>query len=183
MPIYYFLIYAHQSFSTFPFSIYDGCTCINSIMKLDWPTKIFPFYSNSLQKFPNLFKSNSNYFQFPHLVATLLFDPYTIWLVLASQERIKRVSYFILLFIDYIFFWFFLYIFFYFLIFNLVGPGKNRVFTVAPLYLLVAKKSELLVYEASKDKNTYFVRPDNRRKTRMPLKKRKKQWCLALQGF
>ena len=120
MPIYYFLIYAHQSFSTFPFSIYDGCTCINSIMKLDWPTKIFPFYSNSLQKFPNLFKSNSNYFQFPHLVATLLFDPYTIWLVLASQERIKRAYLVLLYFFCFFYFLFFLIIFY----FNLVDPDK-----------------------------------------------------------
>ena len=135
MPIYYFLIYAHQWFSpyhvNFLFPFYDGCTCINSIMKLDWPTTIFPFYSNSLHKFPNLFKSNSNYFQFPHLVATLLFDPYTIWLVLASQEIIKRAYLVLLYFFVFIFFYFFLIIFY----FNLVGPDKIGCLQYACLFL------------------------------------------------
>ena len=134
MPIYYFLIYAHQSFSpyhvNFLFPFYDGCTCINSIMKLDWPIKIFPFYSNSLQKFPNLFKSNFNWWgimtQSPQLfpISSLscqsLFDPYTIWLVLASQERIKRAYLVLLYFFLFFYFLFFLIIFY----FNLVGPDK-----------------------------------------------------------
>ena len=81
--------------------------------------------------------------------------------MLALQERNQES-------ISLLFYYYFFYLFFHFLLFlyflNLVGSGQNRVFTVAPLYLLVAKKSELLVYEASKDKNTYFVRPDNRRK-------------------
>ena len=101
MPIYYFLIYAHQSFSTFPFSIYDGCTCINSIMKLDWPTKIFPFYSNSLQKFPNLFKSNSNYFQFPHLVVNLCLTltQFDLCLPHKKESREHILFYYIILFL------------------------------------------------------------------------------------
>ena len=110
----------------FLFPFYDGCTCINSIMKLDWPIKIFPFYSNSLQKFPNLFKSNSNWWgimtQSPQLspISSLscqsLFDPYTIWLVLASQERIKRAYIVLLSFLFLYFFYLFFYI--YILIFN-----------------------------------------------------------------
>ena len=149
MPIYYFLIYAHQSFSTFHvnflFPFYDGCTCINSIMKLDWPIKIFPFYSNSLQKFPNLFKSNSNWWgimtQSPQLfpISSLscqsLFDPYTIWLVLASQERIKRAYLVLLSFFVFILFLFFLIIFLFF-IFNLVGPDK--IGCLHPMYVQVS---------------------------------------------
>ena len=137
MSIYYFLIYTHQSFSpyhvNFFFPFYDGCTCINSIMKLDWPIKIFPFYSIFFQKFPNLFKSNSNWWgimtQSPQLfpISSLscqsLFDPYTIWLVLASQERIKRAYLGLLSFFVFILFLFFLIIFLFF-IFNLVGPDK-----------------------------------------------------------
>ena len=102
---------------------YDGCTCINSIMKLDWPIKIFPFYSNSLQKFPNLFKSNSKWWgimtQSPQLfpISSLscqsLFDPYTIWLVLASQERINRAYLVLLYFL--LLYYLFLFIFFIFL--------------------------------------------------------------------
>ena len=81
--------------------------------------------------------------------------------MLALQERNQEsIS---LLFFYFLFIFSFFFYFFYILL-NLVGSGQNRVFTVAPLYLLVAKKGELLVYEASKDKNTYFVRLDNRRK-------------------
>ena len=123
MPIYYFLIYAHQSFSlyhvNFLFPFYDGCTCINSIMKLDWPTTIFPFYSNSLQKFPNLFKSNSNYFQFPHLVANLCLTLTQFDLCLPHKKKSREhiLFYYIFLFL---YFFIFLIIFY----FNLVGPDK-----------------------------------------------------------
>ena len=118
MPIYYFLIYAHQSFSpyhvNFLFPFYDGCTCINSIMKLDWPIKFFPFYSNSLQKFPNLFKSNSNYFQFPHLVANLCLTLTQFDLCLPHKKE-SREYHILFYFLLIIFFDFFLYIFFIFL--------------------------------------------------------------------
>ena len=131
MPIYYFLIYAHQSFSpyhvNFLFPFYDGCTCINSIMKLDWPIKIFPFYSNSLQKSPNLFKSNSNwwgiillwhnhynYFQFPHLVANhcLTLTQFDLCLPHKKESREHILFYYIFLFLY--FFIIFFCLFFYF---------------------------------------------------------------------
>ena len=163
MPSYY---YVYQSNYHVDSSIkFDRCIIISFHYLIPFKTFLFITIKSNFYWLPTLLRLffyldqydyNQIIIVYFHFIPIITFDSYTIWIMLAKKE-IKRayLSYFFLLFFYLLFILYFL---------NLVGSRQNRVFTVAPLYLLVAKKSELLVYEASKDKNTYFVRPDNRRK-------------------
>ena len=98
---------------------------------------LFPFIILFLSKLSYLSQSNQISIDYPHycdynlfsfyfLIPIVIFDSYTIWIMLALPERIKRAYLFY-----FTFYYFIIFIFYYFFIWW--GP-QNRVFTLPLFY-------------------------------------------------